>query len=165
MEKQKTKMDPLTKVKTIFTVEYEAIAAILLTVGILKITGVMGTRQPRLLIYNIITIAGGLFLLYTMIRALLDKKYREKIELLDKALLAPIPLYLIPFDIYCFCHYENYNETFVKFSVAIILLYIGLVYAFLGIYHFHKPSKEILEALKEDDEPLKSEEEIKKDDK
>ena len=152
MKEEKKKLDALTKIKIVFTIEYLVIAFVVITIGVLKLTNVMASRQPRLLIYNIITVLGSLFILYSSIRMLVDKKYRQKVEVLDKLLLLPLPLYLIPFDIYCFLHYGTFNTDYIKYSISSVLLYIGVVYIFLGIYHFFKPSKEILEALKEEEE-------------
>lgn len=148
-----------TKIKRIFLVEYLLIAVVVLVIAILKLTGVMPNSKNRLLVYNIITTLGGVFIIVTFLLALFDKKRREKVEMLDKSLLLPLAIYLLPFDIYCFFKYGTFNEEFVKYSVAIVLIYIFLIYTFLGIYHYYKPSKEILNAYEE----MKKEEELEKE--
>ena len=54
------------KIKTIFTVEYLLIAVVVLVIAILKLTGVMPNSKNRLLVYNIITTLGGIFILVTL---------------------------------------------------------------------------------------------------
>ena len=154
MENEK-KMDSFKKIKLIFLIEYLVIALVVLVIAILKLTNVMQTSQTRLLIYNIISSVGAIYFFVTFTMAMVNPKYRAKTDLLDKCLLMPLSLFLIPFNIYCFVRYGNFNELFVRYSVAAVLLYIFVIYTFLGIYHYFKPTKEILLAYEE----MKKEEE------
>lgn len=154
----KKKMPIEKKVKLIYSGELLLISVVFLVIGILKLTNVLGTNPTRLFIYNIITTVGFVYIVGDFIWTMISKKKRQKSCLIDKFLVLPVGLYLIVFDIICFVEGENINTDFVKYSVGIVLLYLAVVYIFQGIYHYHKLTPQLLEAIEE----AKLEEEQKK---
>ena len=67
-----------TKVKLIYSGELVVIAIIAAVIAILKLTGVIPTNPTRLLIYNIITLAGGLWFIIDLVWTLKSEKRRKK---------------------------------------------------------------------------------------
>lgn len=148
----KQKMDIEKKVKLIYSGEFIIIALILLVVGVLKLTGVIETKPTRLLIYNIITIAGAVWFVIDLIWALNSPKRRKTVFIVDKVLIMPASAYLLFFDIWCIVYRIKgweVNDLFIKISVGSVLLYIGVLYIFLGIYHYKYPLPSLMEAIEE----------------
>ena len=140
--------DGLKKYKLIYSGELLLISLVFLVLGILKLTGVMTSKQPRMAIFNWITMIGGLWIIADFFWTLLSKKRRRKNSLLDKILNLPIPLFLSPFDLYFLIKYPG-PEVF-SICVGSVFLYVFLNYAFQGIYHYFKPSPALLIAYEED---------------
>ena len=156
----------LKKTRIIFLVEYLVVSSVILTLGILKLTGVIDYNPKRLLAYNIITLIGGALVVADFLWAILSKKRRQKVSLMDKFIVLPVGLYLIMFNIFCLSPYPV-SIAYTKYSIGTTLTTVGLTQLFIGIYHFFKPSKQILEAvdqeyeakLKEQEEESKKQEE------
>ena len=149
---EKKKLSPETKVKLIYCGELLIIALIVIVVGALKLSGVIATKPTRLLVYNIITTVGGTWLIFDLVWALVSKKRRPKVCLLDKFLALPVGLYLFVFNTICFIDKAQgltTNDLLVRLSVGIVLLYIGLIYIFEAIYHYFYPVPQMLEAIEE----------------
>lgn len=149
---QKQKMSEETKIKLIYCGELVLIAAVVIVIGALKLAGIIATKPTRLFIYNIITMAGGTWLIFDLIWALVSKKRRPKVCLLDKILVLPVGLYLFYFDIVCFINKAQgtvVDDLLVKLSVGIVLLYVGVVYLFQAVYHYKYPLPQIIEAIEE----------------
>ena len=167
------KISTENKVKLIYSGELAIIALVVLVIGILKLTGVIQTKPLRLLIYNIISLAGAAYLIFDLIWALVSPKKRKKSCLLDKFMVVPAFCYLIFFDIFCFINKAKGlepepDDLFIKLSIGIVLLYISAVYLFQAIYHFKHPVPQLLEAIEEakkEDENIVNEEEILEDNK
>ena len=124
------KLNTEQKIKLIYCGELVLIAIIALVIGILKLTGVMQTKPNRLFVYNIITSAGAIWFVVDLVWALVSKKRRKKVSLLDKALLLPVSGYLAFFDIYCFIHKAQgieVNDMLVRLSVGIVLCYVAVI--------------------------------------
>ena len=157
----KNKMSTEKKTKLFYSGELLLIAVVAIVIGILKLVGVIETKPTRLLVYNIITIAGGAFLIFDFCWALFSKKRRPNVSFLDKSLAFPPAVYLIVFDIICFVQGSNVNDMLVVYSVGLVLLYLGAIYIFEGIYHwFHltpQLQKAIEEELKEEETKLDNE--------
>lgn len=153
----KEKMSIEKKTKLIYSGELILIALVAFTIGLLKILGVIDTKPTRLLVYNIITLAGGAFFIITGIRVIISKRARAKTSLLDKLLAMPVSLYLIAFDIICFVKGDAIDYDFVKYSIAIVLFYVAAIYIFEGIYHYHHLTPQLIEAIKEEEEELNKE--------
>ena len=88
-----------TKTKLVYSGELIIIAIVFLVLGILKIVDVMKYNEQRRLIFNYITLVGGVWVISDFIWMLLSKKRRAKNCLLDKILNLPLGIYLLIFDI------------------------------------------------------------------
>ena len=141
-------MNAEKKIKLIYSIELIAIAIIALVIAILRIIGLMTPNSTRLLVYNIVTTVGGLWIITDLIWCLLSPKRKAKNCLLDKFIILPLGLFLLGFDIYCFIVREV-PEALVIYGVSGALIYLAVVYIFLGIYHYFKPVPQILEAINE----------------
>lgn len=76
--------------------------------------------------------------------------------MIDKCLLLPVPLCLIPLDIWILIQgIDNVDPNVFRFGISIPLLYFSLVYVFEAIYHYFKP----LPLLLEEEEEKKEEKE------
>ena len=156
-------MDPEKKIKLIYSGEFIVIALIVIVIGVLKLIGLIETKPTRLFIYNIITIIGAVWFVADLIWALKSEKHRKTSSLLDKALLIPVSAYLLFFDIWCIIYKIKeweVNDLFVRISVGGVLLYVGIVYSFLGIYHYKHPLPGILEAIEEEKQSQDKKEDI-----
>lgn len=147
------------KYKLIYSGELLFIAIVFLVLGLLKLTGVMTSKQPRMAIFNWVTIVGGLWIITDFIWMLVSKKRRMKNCIFDKILNLPIALALISFDIYFLIKYPG--PEFFSFYVGSVFLYIFINYAFQGIYHYFKPVPSLILAYNEDKK--QKEEELKKE--
>lgn len=145
-------MDVEKKVKLIYSGELIVIAVILLVIGILKLIGTIETKPTRLFVYNIITSVGAIWFIIDLIWTINSPKRRKSSSLLDKSLVMPACAYLMFFDIWCFVHKAqnlDVNDLLVKISIGSVLVYIGVVYAFLGLYHYKHPLPSLVEAIEE----------------
>lgn len=150
----------LKKTKTIIFVEYLVIAAVIYIVGVLKFVDVIKTNFNRLLAYNIITTVFALYLLFEFFWYLFSKKKRAKDDAIDRILPVPGAAYMIIFAIFCYINdYHGYIDyPLVRYSVGAIMLYMATGSLTLGIYHFIKPGRQILEAVEEEYEKKLQEE-------
>ena len=148
----KQKLSEETKVKLIYCGELTIIALVVIVIGALKLAGVIATKPTRLLIYNIITTLGGVWLITDLIWALVSPKRRAKSCLMDKFMALPVGLYLLVFDVICYIDKikgVTTNDLLVRLSVGIVLLYIGAIYIFQAIYHWFRPVPQMIEAIEE----------------
>lgn len=153
----KKKLDALTKAKLIYSGELIIIAIVFLVVAILKFTNVIPYNATRHLVLNWITLFGGTWVIVDFVWALLSKKRRPRISLLDKALHLPVGIYLVTFDLFCIITRPD-NPMIYRCGFPIAISYLCLCYIFEGIYHFYHPIPGILEAVVEvDDEEEKIE--------
>ena len=153
----KKKLDALTKAKLIYSGELIIIAIVFLVVAILKFTNVIPYNATRHLVLNWITLFGGTWVIVDFVWALLSKKRRPRISLLDKALHFPAGIYLVTFDLFCIITRPD-NPMIYHCGFPIAISYLCLCYIFEGIYHFYHPIPGILEAVVEvDDEEEKIE--------
>ncbi len=153
----KKKLDALTKAKLIYSGELIIIAIVFLVVAILKFTNVIPYNATRHLVLNWITLFGGTWVIVDFVWALLSKKRRPRISLLDKALHLPAGIYLVTFDLFCIIARPD-NPMIYRCGFPIAISYLCLCYIFEGIYHFYHPIPGILEAVVEvDDEEEKIE--------
>ena len=156
----KKKMDAFTKAKLIYSGELMIFAIVFLVLGILKFTGVLGSNATRLTVFNWITLFGGTWLMIDFIWALLDKKRRKRISLVDKCLHLPAGIYLISFDLYCLIAKPAIDSNICKYGVPIVFCYLAFAYAFEAIYHFKYPVPGLLAAIVEvDDDKVVDEQE------
>ena len=148
----KQKMDALTKAKLLYSGELLAFAILFLVLGILKFVGVLGNNATRLTIFNWITLFGGTWMIIDFTWALLDKKRRQRISMVDKCLTLPAGIYLITFDLYCLITKPAITSTVCKYGVPIVFCYLSLCYAFQAFYHFKYPVPGLLAAVVEVDD-------------
>ena len=124
------------------------LGGVLLVLGVLRITGVIPTSSTRLLIYNIITLAGGAWFLFDLIWSLVSSKRRKKVSMFDKVISGPASIYLIFFDIYCFVlGRDNVDELFIRLSISIVLFYVAAVLFAQAFYHKKKPAPMTIAAI------------------
>lgn len=138
---------------------------VLLVIGVLRVTNIIPTSSTRLLIYNIITLAGGAWFLFDLLWALFSSKRRKKVSMFDKVISGPASIYLIFFDIYCFVlGRDNVDELFIRLSISIVLFYVSLVLFAQAFYHKKKPAPMTIAAIIETElaEQQAEEEERKK---
>lgn len=155
----KKELDALTKAKLIYSGELIVIALVFLVIAILKITQVIPTNSTRHLVLNWITIFGGTWVVVDFFWALLSKKRRPKISLLDKSLQLPAGIYLITFDLYCIIS-QTQDANILRFGFPLVILYLCACYIFEGIYHFYHPIPGLLAAIVEEEVPENPEETI-----
>jgi len=156
----KKKMDPLTKVKLIYSGELMIFAVVFLVLGILKFTGVLGSNATRLTIFNWITLFGGTWIMIDFVWAVTDKKRQKRISLVDKCVVLPAGIYLITFDLYCLIAKPAIDSNICKYGVPIVFCYLALCYIFEAIYHFKYPVPGLLNAVVEvDDDKVVDEQE------
>ena len=156
----------LKKIKTFTLIEYVVIAAVIYTLGILKFLDIIKTNFNRLLAYNIVTTVFAIYLFVEFIWFLLSKKKREKDDAIDRILPIPGAAYMLIFAVICYINDAKgvIDYPFVKYSVASIMLFMGTGSLTLGIYHYLKPGKLILEAVDEEYEKKLAEEAEKSSD-
>ena len=149
----KKKMSDETKIKLIYSGELVIIALIVLVISILKFTGVMPTKQTRLLVYNIISLIGFVWIVVDFVWSIASAKRRKKTCFLDKFLMLPVAGYILFFDIACFAKVFTYESPFVQYSIAGILMYLAVIELFMAVYHWFKPVPQIQEAIDEANKP------------
>lgn len=160
----KEKMSMEKKTILFYSGELILFAIVFFVIATLEILGVIGKREIMHIIFNWVTIFGGTWMIVDFFWVLFSKKRRKKNSLIDKILLVPAGIYLITFDIICFCKLSFVNLEFRRMMMAILFYYIGAVYLFQGIYHYFVPAPAIVEALeqiKEAEEAERLEEERK----
>lgn len=145
----KEKMSIEKKTKLIYTVELLVFAVLFFVIATLEILGVIGKRDIMLIIFNWVTIFGGTWIIVDCLWVAFSKKRRKKNSLLDKILLVPFAIYIITFDIICFCGLDFVTPEFRRLMMAIGFYYIGAIYLFQGIYHYFYPVPAIIEAIEQ----------------
>ena len=151
------KVDPHKKVKLIYSGELLLFAVLFLVFGILKLTRVMGYNETRRIVFNWITIFGGAWGIADLIWALVSKKRRLRISLVDKFLVLPLSLFIITFDFISLIA-KPANDSFYIISIGAAFLYISCVYIFESIYHYYKPVPGLLEEDEEEEKVENSQE-------
>ena len=93
MEKEKKKLDDLTKAKLIYSGELLIFSIIVIVLGILKITNVLNISKSSKIWYTyffvILTFCGGIWFVVDFIWTLKSEKRRKKSSLVDKITLLP----------------------------------------------------------------------------
>ena len=145
-------MDPFTKIKLIYSGELLFFSLLFITLGVLKIVGVWNTSGVRGWIFNIVTLAGGTWLIVDFVWATVSKNRRQKICYLDKILGLPSALFLIPFDIYCIVErsQNTLDEKLYQIAISCFFFYLGANYLFQSIYHYFYPLRSLVDAYMED---------------
>ena len=143
--KTKKKLDELTQAKLVYTIELGVFALIFLTVGLLFYFSVIPVKDTRITIFTYVTLIGGFLSLGDFVWFLASKKRRKKNSFLDKVLLLPIPLSLIPFDILTLAQ-GNFPNRYYAIALASVFTYITIMYTVELVYHWFRPIPLLLEA-------------------
>ena len=151
----KRKLTDEEKVKSIYSGELVIIAVVMIVFATLELTGVFNPIKRRIFLH-ILTLTGSTIILGDIIWALVSKKRRAKVSLIDKITLIPMPIYVISFNVISFV--TNPDGRYYQVGLAILFLYLASVYLFQAIYHFKYPVPGLLDALKEDEKPEVKEE-------
>lgn len=149
-------MDPIKKVKLIYSGELILFSIVFLVLGILLAVQVIKPSEWVRKVFNFITIAGGIWMIAKLFWVLLSPKKRAKTSLFDTVLMVPLGVALIAFDIYCFVIWGTSGFPAVAthcLGMGIAFIYIAAVYLAQGIYHYHHP----IPGLFEDEEENKDE--------
>lgn len=152
------------KVRLIYSGELYLFVLVFLTIGILKLTGVVNTDPLRTSIIAIITTLGSSWLITDFFWTLKSPKRRERSPLLDKAIMLPLAVYVITFNIICFINWNNRLEWdlgFYRIGFSCILFYGAAAYAFLGTYYLKHVHPLILESYNEEIVEIEKEEQEK----
>jgi len=150
-------MDPVKKANLLISGEMILIAIAFLVLGFLRLFEVIKSSEIRGHIFNIITAVGGAWVLTDFIWSTVSKKRREKVTYLDKCLNLVMSLAVLAFDIYCFIHWadfknEEFMQGFFRIGISVVFFAIFTNYTFQGIYHYFKPTKQLLAAVAYDEE-------------
>lgn len=152
----KEKMPIEKKAKLIYSGELLFISIVFIVISILVLLKILGNKM--LVVYNWVTIFGGAFMIGDFIWLMCSPRRRKRNCIIDKALLVPMGIYLITFDILCFCKVSAIVDTYLRrVMMAIGFFYLAAVYIFQAIYHWFKPVPGFLDDLEEKEEPVEPE--------
>lgn len=156
------------KYNKVYVIELFVIAAIIIVLATLKITGVIGSSDTFRHIFNIITLAGAIYILSDFVWLCFSQKRQKRNSWFDKISLLPFAISIMVFDIICLVNWADVaNISYFSIFVSIAFYYIALIYIAQGIYHIYKPSPAIvlaaLEEYKEKLEQKKLEEDNKQE--
>lgn len=145
------KLTEETKAKLTYSCELGIFVIIFLVFGILRMAGVMGYKDLRRIIFNILTLCGGVWTITDFVLTLTSEKRRQKSCLLDKILVLPSGTFLIGFDIWCFINANKLAnfEFLYNTTVGIIFVYFACIFTFEAIYHFYFPVPLMEQAIQE----------------
>ncbi len=149
----KKKMDPIKKVKLIYSCEIGVFVIVALTLGTLFLTKVLDFSERRGWVLSIIGLAGGLWFIADFIWALCSKKHRVISSLFDKAILFPSGLGMLAFDICIIVNAAQHGmATFEENYPGVFHIVIGAAFCYLAaaylaeiIYHWYRPLPALLE--------------------
>lgn len=169
----KKKMSVEQKSILAYSVELLIFSVVFITLGALKMTGIIGHNDTRRLVFNWITLVGGTIGIGDFIWFCFSKRRRARNFLPDKLAVLALAIFMITYDLICLID-GNPSEEFCKYMLGGAITYVGVVYLFQGIYHYFKPLpgylEDIRKAIAEDEanekakqEALAKEEENKKD--
>ena len=143
-------MSPEKKAKLIYTIEYLVISVVFLVLGGLELLKVIELSENFRLIFKIITLIGAAIMIGDFIWIMVDKNRAKRNSVLDKAMMLPLAVYLIVFDIIGFVSERPYD--YYQIGVPIAFFYIACAYIFQGIYHYYKPLPFLLEEIEKEKE-------------
>lgn len=150
MHMEKKKLDPVTKVKLILSIEYIIFVLLFLVLGILFLLEVIKVADWKRYVFTYVTLAAGIWLTVDFFWTTFSPKRRAKNCLLDKILMLPLGLALIGFDIYAIT--QGCAETLpYRYVIGIDFCVIAAIFAFETIYHWFKPIPAVIEAALEDE--------------
>lgn len=157
----------IKKAKLIYSGELLLFAIIFAVLGILFLLAVIKVREWKRWLFTIGPLVGGAWLIADFIWALVSKKRRAKVSLIDKIVVLPAGLAAMTFDIVALCNNWLLNPTEVsdlwyRYMVGSLLCYYAASYLFQSIYHWFNPIPGLFDvALAPEDEEPKPEGEEK----
>ena len=143
-------MDPIKKAKLFYSGELIVIATIAIVLGILVYLRILLTKEHSPLVYTILTMVGGAWIIADFVWASFSKKRRLRISYLDKCLNLPLAIGLYIFDIYSLVTGLSIEVYQAKY-ISVFFFYIAANYIFQGIYHYFYPIPGLIDAVMEDD--------------
>lgn len=145
---EKKKLDDLTKIKIMLTVEYAVFVVVFAVLGVLFLLDIIHVAEWKRYAFTYVTLAGAIWIITDFIWTLASKNRRAKNCLLDKILVLPVGLVLLAFDIYAIT--QGCAETLpYRYFIGGNLCFLALVYCFEAIYHWYKPIPAVIEAALE----------------
>ena len=150
IKEPKKKMAPGKKATIIYSVELIALSVIFLTVALLEIFRVIPITTRHHIIFNFVSLLGGIWLVTDFVWASFSSKRKKRISYLDKILHLPLGLYLISFDIIMFVHWNVLAYEVYLYGMTGAFIYISICYMFEGVFHLFKP----IPGLIEDEKPI-----------
>ena len=157
MHMEKKKLDPVTKVKLILSIEYIIFILLFLVLGILFLLEVIKVADWKRYAFTYVTLAAGIWLTVDFFWTTFSPKRRAKNCLLDKALMLPLGLALIGFDIYAIT--QGCAETLpYRYVIGIDFCVLAAIFTFETIYHWFKPIPAVIQAALEDEKKEKASE-------
>ncbi len=139
------------KTVLIYCGELAVFAVIFFVIGLLIILNIIQIAGWKRYAFTFVTLIGGLWPIADFIWILASKKHRSHNSLLDKCLALPVPLSLIPLDIWILINGITDVEVNVfRYGISIPLIYFALVYLVEAIYHYFKPIPMLLEEDEDD---------------
>lgn len=142
MEKEKKKIDDLTKAKLIYSGELLIFAIVFAVLGILILLEVINVWDWKKIAFTWVTLFGGFLLWGDFVWLLCSKKRRKKNSLLDKILVLPSASFLIGYDLYSLI---KGDDSIISIVMGSVFVYLAAVYLFEGIYHWFKTHPGLLE--------------------
>lgn len=137
----------------IYCGELAIFSVVFFTIGLLILLEVIGIKDWKRYVFTYLTLIGGIWPIADFIWMLASPKHRSHNSMVDKCLLLPVPLALIPFDIWVLTQgINNVEDVVFRFGISIPLMYISIVYLFECVYHYFKPIPMLLEEDEEEKE-------------
>ena len=164
----KEKMSAEKKSILAYSIELLIFSVVFITLGVLKLTGVIPHNDTRRVVFNWITLVGGTIGIGDFIWYCFSKRRRARNFLPDKLAVLALAIFMITYDLICLIG-GNPSDDFCKYMLGGAICYVGVIYLFQGIYHYFKPLpgylEDIRKAIAEDEAAeaaKKAEEEAKK---
>ena len=133
--------------------ELAIFSVVFAVISILILLEVIGIKDWKRYAFTYVTLIGGIWPIADFIWMLASPKHRSHNSMVDKCLLLPVPLCLIPLDIWILVQgVPNVENNVFRFGIGIPLLYIAVAYLFECIYHYFKPIPMLLEEDEEEKE-------------
>lgn len=146
-----------------YSIELIAFSIIFAVIGILKFTKVIGYNETRRIVFNWITLCGGVLGIGDFIWFSLSKRRRARNFLPDKLAVLALAIFMITYDLICLI--GKPSEDFCTYMLAGAICYVAVIYLFQGIYHYFKPVpgylEDIRKAIAEDEANEKAKQEAK----
>ncbi|MBP5091764.1 MAG: hypothetical protein J6328_04325 [Bacilli bacterium] len=145
----KKQMSEEKKIKMIFSGEYLLFALVFLILGILILTRVWVLNGDLRIVFVFVSMAGSIWIWTDFFWTLSSKKRRKDNPLLDKSLPLPAATVIFASDIVSLLFGLEATRDVHQYSVGGIFAYLGLIFLFLGLYHYKHPHPLILKEIEE----------------